>query len=744
MKSLEVITEKKPIKKREGYLLDVLACILFLTGVIKIIFSGFPAVMDVWWIYAVISSVLACFLFLLFKTKERDWILLMGFALMGLLFFISKPFGTSGIAVLGNDFLTYLTGQTGKIYLDFFVESGYGEYLISAFFLFALVLVICWSISNARLFPCIMITIFCCTGCIIQLFTIDYAMVLLIAGQMMLWAGKEYGNKHIGKLIITALFMGTVLFLCFLPVVLMGGEEGRVLSFDKAINEFEHRMHERKYHSGIKGMPEGNLVDLGGFEKTKEPSLMIKTEIPQKFYLRGYIGEVYTGISWEGFDSSTYQEGEELFYWLHKSGFYGLTTIADVGQLMRGKKDTARMEIKNLGGCHQHGYLPYALADSTILRQDIIGDNRIEKNTDTLTVEYLPGSIPQWYETLLWMAQNQDIPEVKEYIKKEESYREFVYKNNLQLTNTVVGIFGTIFEEDHKKEKTLSEILDLIRETLEEKMTYDESVLTYNGRNDFVKFTLEQTKKGYSPHYATIATMMLRYMGVPARYAEGYFLSADEAAEYGANEEIFLTESHAHAWAEYYMEGIGWIPFEVTPGYIDEEEWEETGLVIADGKGQALGKGFAKSTLTYTPPKLPENKKDLPNLQSIFRFETKQMVFFLLILLFLVIVLFLLWVGKRYFRFKKFWKQLEAADHRTAVCELYGYGIMLKGRFAVSYGSMEEEIKQINEEARFSKKEINHSQRMLVEQFTQQMVQQCKEGRRLWQRIKEHYILWIY
>ena len=37
-------------------------------------------------------------------------------------------------------------------------------------------------------------------------------------------------------------------------------------------------------------------------------------------------------------------------------------------------------------------------------------------------------------------------------------------------------------------------------------------------------------------------------------------------------ETITLTEENAHAWAEYYVSGVGFVPFEVTPGYIDDEE----------------------------------------------------------------------------------------------------------------------------------------------------------------------------
>ena len=107
--------------------------------------------------------------------------------------------------------------------------------------------------------------------------------------------------------------------------------------------------------------------------------------------------------------------------------------------------------------------------------------------------------------------------------------------------------------------------------------------MTLNGNNDFLAYTLEQKKKGYSVHYATAAVLMLRYYGVPARYVEGYYLRPEEANAAAPGEELVLDETHAHAWAEYYLDGIGWIPFETTPGYIDQEE---IGVSEDNGLGQ--------------------------------------------------------------------------------------------------------------------------------------------------------------
>lgn len=744
MRNLEITVEKPTVKKKKEYLLDLMAVMLFLTGIIKIFFSGFPSIEDVWWIYAIGCGISTWLFFPLFKTKESDWIFLIGVCIIGIIFLVSISACSSGMAILGNDILEYLTGQTGHIYLEYVYKQDAGRYLIAALMILMITQLICWNTAKCQLFVSFGLTILCLIGCVVKFFSIDYGLFLLIGGMSFLFAVHGYSHGK-GKKILIA-FAGIVLIfiVCLIPVLLICSKVSVEGSFAKEVNAIERFVHQKKYDSGVNAMPEGNLVNVGSFLKNNETALIIKAEKPQKLYLRGRIGEIYTGISWEDFNEEVFQEGEELFYWLHKSNFYGQTMIAQSTDLMSGKENERTLEITNQSACSEQIYLPYALLDHSVLEESLIGDDKTATRNDLVSLKYIEGSLPEWYQTALWLSEHQNSPDVIEYLKKEESYRDFVYKNNLQITNTVVGTFEKIFEKDKNKEKSLSEILELIQKTLEEELTYDEVITTFNGKNDFVKFTLEQSKRGYNVHYATIATLMLRYMGVPARYVEGYFLSADEAKDYQPYDEINLTEAHAHAWTEYYMDGVGWIPFEVTPGYIDKEEWELTSVVIADGKGEGLGKGFAKSNLTYTPPKLPEDKTDLPNLQSLFRFETKQIWNMLLFVCILIILLLLVWILKRYLRLSKFKKSIEQSPNREAVVELYGYAIMLSIRMNVNVPEMQTIAEKINEISRFSNQKIDDEQRRFIENFVHKLINACNEKCNLWTKIKYHYILWLF
>lgn len=88
---------------------------------------------------------------------------------------------------------------------------------------------------------------------------------------------------------------------------------------------------------------------------------------------------------------------------------------------------------------------------------------------------------------------------------------------------------------------------------------------------DSIDYFLNENKKGYCIHFASSAVMMLRSLGVPARYAEGVYVSPEKVNEYldGKTDRIELEDRNAHAWVEVYDRECGFIPFDFTPGTAD-------------------------------------------------------------------------------------------------------------------------------------------------------------------------------
>jgi hypothetical protein len=73
---------------------------------------------------------------------------------------------------------------------------------------------------------------------------------------------------------------------------------------------------------------------------------------------------------------------------------------------------------------------------------------------------------------------------------------------------------------------------------------------------DFVSHFL-QTKRGYCTYYATAMAVLARCAGLPSRYIEGYKVDIEYT-----NTEVVVTQENAHAWAEIFIEGFGWLPFD--------------------------------------------------------------------------------------------------------------------------------------------------------------------------------------
>jgi hypothetical protein len=82
--------------------------------------------------------------------------------------------------------------------------------------------------------------------------------------------------------------------------------------------------------------------------------------------------------------------------------------------------------------------------------------------------------------------------------------------------------------------------------------------------HDFVDYFLFDSKQGYCTYYASAMTVLVRSIGIPARYVEGYMLPSKPVSE----KSYEVTNKEAHAWVEVYFEGFGWIPFEPTSPFV--------------------------------------------------------------------------------------------------------------------------------------------------------------------------------
>lgn len=332
-------------------------------------------------------------------------------------------------------------------------------------------------------------------------------------------------------------------------------------------------------------LPEGDFRGLGSFTAGDTPVLEVTMSQPESYYLRGFTGSIYTGTGWEESENEERWEYRDLFYWLHKSGYYGQEALANAALALGGEtaEKTNQITIKNENGSSRYCYVPYELSasktDGTLpYASQKIGDETVVadgmRGKRSYTYDALMGQVSDYttFAGRLLAAEEAD-ETVKQYQQLESYYNEYVYETYLEISanlrTELKELAGVIQIEGNAKHADYAEAKQNILYLLSSECVYEEDLTENWDGADFVADFLNRTKSGYSVHYASATVMLFRYYGIPARYVEGYLVTPSDVEQMTADEPYILDETHAHAWAEYYQDGVGWLPFETTPSYLN-------------------------------------------------------------------------------------------------------------------------------------------------------------------------------
>lgn len=187
------------------------------------------------------------------------------------------------------------------------------------------------------------------------------------------------------------------------------------------------------------------------------------------------------------------------------------------------------------------------------------------------------------YSTYVWQLpsgalismmdrENSSDPYFRTYLDGEKEYRRFVYSHYLDIPDSVkegLSALGPITPVSSLSEKR--QRVEDIRRFLASNYRYTTNPGRTPEGKDFVTYFLTESKKGYCTSFASAAVMLLRASGIPARYAAGLTVGADEIKDAPISQDglhqYSINDHHAHAWAEVYVDGLGWRPVEMTPGY---------------------------------------------------------------------------------------------------------------------------------------------------------------------------------
>jgi transglutaminase-like putative cysteine protease len=89
---------------------------------------------------------------------------------------------------------------------------------------------------------------------------------------------------------------------------------------------------------------------------------------------------------------------------------------------------------------------------------------------------------------------------------------------------------------------------------------------SFDGSNAEALAAFLEVKSGYCVHFAASMATMARVLGIPSRIAIGYFPSSAASSYVDGEPQYEVLTDQLHSWPELYFDGIGWLPFEPTPG----------------------------------------------------------------------------------------------------------------------------------------------------------------------------------
>ena len=499
------------------------------------------------------------------------------------------------------------------------------------------------------------------------------------------------GKSAVSAMGTVALILCAALGLSALIVPVRGYEKSAAASgAEEALEAAAGRI---RYGSGENtALPEGDFRNLGDLVFPEAAALQVVMSRPDSLYLRGFVGESYTGDGWTALDKQELYASANLFYWLHQNDFYGQTQLASVSALLDGRltsDDLNTVSVHTVEASRKYVYAPYELcsADDTLLESDALGDSALLcrgfRGRDSYTYTALPNQVKRYTELVGFLRTDAENPadELSAYLVNESQYNTFVYESYTALPENVERFLTQELgepETESGQHMSYQKAKQRILEYLTANVSYTEILKETRGEGeDFLRFFLE-SGAGYSVHYATAAALMFRHYGIPARYVEGYLIFPEDAEGQLENALLTIPEAHAHAWAEFYQDGIGWVPFEVTPPYIDRMEQPDIFQGYDPGENKQDGNEKASEEMTEDNYIQAEDR-ERPDVR-----ETAKTAALSLLGLLLAAILFLL---ARYLKKRRaLSRRLAAFGNASAaagICAIFAYCLELLGDMGI-------------------------------------------------------------
>ena len=455
--------------------------------------------------------------------------------------------------------------------------------------------------------------------------------------------------------------------------------------------------------------PVSENIDLqgrGNLRFTGEIVLDVFSDNPGRLYLRGRSGARYTGSAWTAFAGETYQGMDFSMYPMNIAPhcFERYPTNSVVIDPRPSASNFVftpyNLDVENMPGLVPVQDLFYELSDS--------------------------GSYSFIYADLAGAPLYDFAMELEEGF---EAYDRFVMDQYLQVPEELRTSLEdlTAFLRDGVESES-----DLIQQVVSFLSSYQYTLTpgAVPRGEDFVEYFLFQNRQGYCVHFASAATVLLRTLGIPARYAEGYAVAAED---FGSDGWAHVTDRRGHAWVEVYYRGLGWQPLEVTPGGMTAAEQVSEAESSAPAESSAESSAPAESSVEASESREDSSRpeavaeKPQPGAKSNFWPLWAALVLF---------ALAVCTVLRRRWRAAMRRRAFCEGERNQAVVSMYGYLEQL-----LSYGAViSPEIRELALKAKYSRQGVSEEEAQAVWRYTQVQAAKVNSGLPFWRRLVFRYV----
>lgn len=297
----------------------------------------------------------------------------------------------------------------------------------------------------------------------------------------------------------------------------------------------------------------GNISNSGDGSYEKNPAYEVLSAVDGRVYLRyasfGDYQLVGNNSSWGDAHAYTGNLSVSPLHYSYES-------------LIASGKTPYNINVKRLGNNIPYG-IPYY--------SDLSGINELSDSYISKTdMEYSYTFVP-------YDAEDYSLGRsLNTYSSEEIDYRDFVHRKYKQLPFSTREYLEEFVIPNLGVSANNPDIIKIVAEFVRTKVDYN---LNYSFNGDVAVEFFRDAETAICQHFATAATALYRALDIPARYVVGL------AGSVTANKKTILY-TPGHAWVEVYLDGMGWMPVEVTGGdgyggfTPDNEGTVNTGIMV--------------------------------------------------------------------------------------------------------------------------------------------------------------------